>query len=269
MWRTNLKVGLIVLGTVGFYTYLANAIPQVESEVPEELTFTGDVTTEQLVQAGDELYNGAGGCTACHGLGTRAPHLLADEAGTGLIGERCASRVPGEDCKSYLHRSMVEPGAFVVPGYQPIMPDMSRTLSPAQIWSTIAYLQSLGGDVTVTAADIGEAGPAGDAAAGGAGPAGGAAGGPATASLDPLEIMRANQCFLCHVLAGEGAAIGPAFDGLGARLRPEQIRQSILDPAAAASPGYEALAGVMPATFGNQLTAAQLEAVVTYLSSAQ
>jgi hypothetical protein len=48
-----------VLGTVGFYTYIANAIPQVESDVPTELTFAGEVTAEQLVQAGDELYHGA------------------------------------------------------------------------------------------------------------------------------------------------------------------------------------------------------------------
>lgn len=268
MWRTNLQAGLVVLVTVGLYTYLANAIPQVESEVPAELTFTGEVTAEQLVQAGDELYNGAGGCTACHGLGTRAPHLLADEAGTGLIGERCDSRVTGEDCKTYLHKSMVEPGAYIVPGYEPIMPDMSRTLSAEQIWAMIAYLQSLGGEVTVTAADIGEAGAAepGDAAGAAPGAAGDAAG---TTSQDPLEIMRANQCFVCHVLDGEGSPIGPAFDGIGARLDADAIRRSILDPEAELAEGYETLAGVMPATFGDQLTAAQLEAVVDYLAGLQ
>ena len=265
MWRTNLEVGLVVLATVGVYTYIANAIPQVESDVPEELTFTGGVTAEQLVQAGDELYHGAGGCTACHGLGTRAPHLLADEAGTGLIGERCATRVPGEDCKTYLHRSLVEPGAHVVEGYQPIMTDMSRTLSMAQVWATVAYLQSLGGEVTVTGADIDDASApaAGGAAGGGAAPAG------ATASLEPLEIMRANLCIACHILAGEGAPIGPPLDGIGGRLSADQIRHSILDPGAEIAAGYENFAGLMPATFGSQLTAAQLEAVVTYLTALQ
>lgn len=258
MWRTNLQVLLVVLGTIGVYTYIANTIPQVESDVPTELTFTGEVTAEQLVQAGDELYHGAGGCTTCHGLGTRAPHLVADEAGTGTIGARCGARVPGSDCKTYLHQSLVEPNAYVVEGYQPIMADMSRTLSPAQIWSLVAYLESLGGEVTVTAADIGDV----DAPAPGI-----AASAPTTASLEPLEILRANQCVVCHVLGGEGGPIGPAFDGIGARLDAEQIRRAILEPGAEITAGYESFAGVMPATFGTQLTASQLEALVTYLAA--
>jgi mono/diheme cytochrome c family protein len=260
MWRTNVEVGLVVLVTVGAYTYIANTIPQVESDVPEELTFTGEVTAEQLVQAGGELYNGAGGCTACHGLGTRAPNLLTDEGGTGLIGERCGTRVPGEDCKTYLHRSLVEPGAHVVEGYDPIMTDMSRTLSPAQIWSTVAFLQSLGGAVTVTADDIGDID---EPAPGTAAPP------PATASLEPLEIMRSNQCIACHALGGEGAPIGPPLDGVGGRMTADQIRRSILEPGAEVAAGFENFAGLMPATFGSQLTAAQLEAVVTYLAALQ
>ena len=51
MWGTNLRILGVVLGTVAVYTLLANAIPQVESEVPEELSFTGDV----MVSSGDEL----------------------------------------------------------------------------------------------------------------------------------------------------------------------------------------------------------------------
>lgn len=262
MWRTNLKVLAVVVGTVLFYTYVANAIPQVESDVPAELTFTGEVTPEQLVRAGDELYHGGGGCTACHGLGTRAPHLLADEGGTGLIGERCGRRVPGEDCRTYLYRSLVEPNAHIVEGYQPIMPDMSRTMSPAQVWAMVAYLESLGGEVTVTAADIGDAAGAGA----GTGATAAAAVTPAMTATDPVEIMRGSTCLLCHVLAGEGAAIGPPFDGMGARLDAQQIRRAILEPNADIAAGYESFAGVMPATFGNQLTAAQLEAVVTYLA---
>jgi mono/diheme cytochrome c family protein len=267
MWGTNLKVAFVVIGTLAFYTFLANSIPQVESDVPTELAFTGDVSPEQLVQAGEELYLGAGGCTACHGLGTRAPHLLADEGGTGTIGARCATREPGKDCKKYLHDSLIRPNDFVVPGYQPIMPDMSRTLSGTQIWALIAYLQSLGGEVTVTGADLpAEGTPAGGAsgAPGATAPTGGA-GGAATASLEPLEIMRANQCLACHKLGAEGGPIGPPFDGMGARLRPEQIRRGIVFPNADTAQGFAALAGTMPQTFGQALNAAQLEALVTFL----
>jgi mono/diheme cytochrome c family protein len=267
MWGTNLKVALVVIGTLAFYTFLANSIPQVESDVPTELTFGADVSPERLVAAGEELYLGAGGCTACHGLGTRAPHLVADEGGTGTIGARCASREPGKDCKTYLHDSLVRPNDFLVPGYQPIMPDMSRTLSGTQIWALVAYLQSLGGEVTVTGADLPAESPgqATGTASAAATPGAGGAPVPATASLEPLEIMRANQCLVCHKLGDEGGPLGPPFDGMGARLQPEQIRRAILLPNADTAQGFEAFAGTMPLTFGQQLNAAQLEALVTFL----
>ncbi|MYI22927.1 MAG: cytochrome c, partial [Gammaproteobacteria bacterium] len=103
MLKTNLSILAVVIGCLGVFTWVANAIPQIQSDVPEDLVLSDDVSPEELIAAGEELYNGGGGCTACHGLGERAPNLLSDHAGTGLIGERCANRVPGEDCKQYLH----------------------------------------------------------------------------------------------------------------------------------------------------------------------
>ncbi len=264
MWATNLKVGAVVIGTIAFYTMLANSIPQIESDVPTELAFTGAVTPEQLVQAGEELFHGAGGCTACHGLGTRAPNLLADEQGAGAIGARCATRVSGQDCKTYLHESLVNPNVYVVEGYQPIMADVSRTMSETQVWALVAFLESNGGTVTVTGADLP---PEGDAAVTAAASAAGPVA--ATASLEPIELLRANQCLVCHVLDGEGGPIGPALDDVGSRLDAAGIRHAILQPNADTTSGYEAVAGTMPATFGAQLTAAQLEAIVEYLGGRQ
>lgn len=266
MWATNLKILAIVLGTLGFYTLIANSIPQVESEVPEELVLGADVTPEQLAAAGEELYHGAGGCVACHGLGTRAPNLLADEGGTGLIGARCGARVPGVDCKEYLYQSMVEPAEYVVEGYQPIMPDMGRTMSPAQVWAMIAFLESQGGTITVSARDITTAQ---GAAGAGTGAQATAAGPQRTSSTDPRELIRELGCLACHRLGSEGGPIGPPFDGMGARLSSEAIRRGILSPNADTARGYEQVAGVMPATFGEQLSAAQLEAIVDYLAEIQ
>ena len=139
---------------IGFYTGIAHVIPQLQSEVPEALSLTGDMTPEVMMSAGERVYNGAGGCTACHGLGTRAPNLLSDHAGQGPIGARCGSRVKTMDCKAYLYQSMTNPGGFIVAGFEPIMPDMRRQLSEDQIWATVAFLESQGGEVTVTAADM-------------------------------------------------------------------------------------------------------------------
>ncbi|HLQ58894.1 MAG TPA: cytochrome c, partial [Gemmatimonadales bacterium] len=192
MWANNLRILGVVLGTLALYTLIANKIPQVQSEVPHALTLGSNVTPEQLVSAGDQLYHGAGGCTACHGLGTRAPNLLTDEKGLGPIGARCGKREPGKDCKAYLYESLTSPRAFVVPGYEPIMPEMGRILSPQQIWALVAFLESQGGTVDVTASDIPPANAPASPAASSSGP--GIAGG----STDPMTIIRGAGCTGCH-----------------------------------------------------------------------
>lgn len=257
MWRTNLKIVLTVVGTLAVYTGVANMIPQVRSEVPETLQLGADATPEELVAAGERVYRGAGGCEACHGLGTRAPDLL------GEIGTRCAERVPEMGCKEYLHESMVNPGAYVVEGFQPIMPDMSRTLSPVQIWAVVAFLESQGGEVTVTSADIPATGGAGAGA--GTGGAGGAGGGGETAASAPAEIFRTFGCPACHLFQGEGAEIGPPFAEMAGK-DPAYIRRGILEPNADTAQGYEAMAGTMPPNFGERMSEAQIDAVVEYLA---
>jgi mono/diheme cytochrome c family protein len=265
MWATNLKILGVVLGTLALYTLIANKIPQVQSEVPRALTLGADVTPEQLVQAGEQVFTGIGGCTTCHGLGTRAPNLLTDEKGQGPIGARCGRREPGKDCKSYLHEALVQPGAFVVPGYEPIMPDMSRTLSPQQIWAVIAYLEAQGGTVTVSASDI----PAGSQGGLTPGASPGKTGVPGITggSTDPMAIIRGAGCVGCHKLGTEGAAVGPDLTHVGGRLTAAGIREAILLPDAKVTKGFEKFAGIMPKTFGDQLTANQLETLVRFLAA--
>ena len=265
MWATNLKIVGVVLGTLALYTLIANKIPQVQSEVPRALALGADVTPEQLVRAGEQVFNGIGGCTTCHGLGTRAPNLLTDEKGQGPIGARCGKREPGKDCKSYLFESLTQPRAFVVAGYEPIMPEMSRTLSPQQIWAVIAYLESQGGTVTVSASDI----PAETKPTPGASPGSSGGGGPGLAggSTDPMAIIHAAGCIGCHKIGVEGAAIGPDLTHVGGRLNAAGIREAILLPDAKVTKGFEKFAGIMPKTFGNQLTANQFEALVRFLAA--
>ncbi len=262
MWATNLRIVAVVLGTLAFYTLIANKIPQVESEVPQTLTLGANVTPEQLVAAGEKVFNGIGGCTTCHGLGTRAPNLLTAEQGEGLIGARCGKREPGRSCKQYLFESLDQPAAYIVKGYQPIMPVMTRQLSPQQIWAVIAFLESQGGTVDVTAADIPAEAPA-PAAAGGGGGGAALAGG----STDPKAIIQAAGCLACHRLDGQGQVIAPDLTHVGSRRSPESIRKKILDPTSSIAKGYEKLAGIMPKTFGTMLNAAQLEALTQYLAA--
>jgi len=262
MWATNAKIVGIVLGTLALYTLIANKIPQVQSEVPQTLTLGANVTPEQLVAAGEKVFNGIGGCTTCHGLGTRAPNLLTDEKGQGPVGARCGKREPGKSCKQYLYESLDQPGAYVVEGYQPIMPVMTKQLSPEQVWAVIAFLESQGGTVDVTATDI----PAASAApAASTAPSGSAAF--AGGSTDPKAIIQAAGCLVCHKLDGQGQVIAPDLTHVGSRRDAESIRKKILDPASSVAKGYEKLAGIMPKSFGTMMNAAQLEALVQYLAA--
>src|SRR5437867_4705747 len=194
MWATNLRIIGIVLGTLALYTLIANKIPQVQSEVPHALTLGANVTPEQLVTAGDQLYHGAGGCTACHGLGARAPNHLTDEKGQGQIGARCGKREAGKACKAYLYESLTSPRAYVVQGYEPIMPEMGRILSPQQLWALVAFLESNGGTVDVTASDI----PAAGSSTTSRPTTSPASGGIAAGSTDPMSIIRGAGCTGCH-----------------------------------------------------------------------
>ena len=265
MWATNAKVVGIVLGTLALYTLIANKIPQVQSEVPQTLTLGANVTPEQLVAAGEKVFNGIGGCTTCHGLGTRAPNLLTDEKSQGSIGARCGKREPEKSCKQYLYESLDQPGAYVVEGYQPIMPVLTRQLSPEQVWSVIAFLEAQGGTVDVTADDIAKSKPAQPAPGASPGGAGGAAF--AGGGTDPKVIIQAAGCLVCHKLDGQGQMIAPDLTHIGARRAAESIRKKILDPTSSIAKGYEQLAGVMPKTFGTMMSAAQLEALVQFLSA--
>src|SRR3989442_13540250 len=124
---------------------VAKENPQGQPEVPQAGSLGENVAAEGRVGAGEQVFQGSGGCTVCHRLGTRAPNLLTDEKGLGPIGARCGKREPGKDCKAYLYESLVNPRAYVVASYGPIMPEMARTLSPQQLWAMGAVLDRQGG----------------------------------------------------------------------------------------------------------------------------
>src|SRR5256886_6094988 len=150
------------------------------------------------------------------------------------------------------------------------MPVMTKQLSPPQVWSVIAFLESQGGTVDVTASDIPATSSTSTTSttsttAGGGG--GGGSGGFAGGSADPKAIIQAAGCLACHKLDGQGQVIAPDLTHVGSRRDAESIRKKILDPASSIAKGYEKLAGIMPKTFGTMMNAAQLEALAQYLAA--
>ncbi|MCI0398749.1 MAG: cytochrome c [Chloroflexi bacterium] len=246
---------IVIVAIAGF----ASLIPQVESPAPETLEISGNLSGAELAALGQEVFESAeAACLTCHGLGReglRAPDLAG-------IGAAAADRVPGQPAEAYIRESIEDPCAHVVEGFDCIMPQtLLQTLGPAKVTALVAFLQSQGGEVTVTLSA--------EEAEGDAGSSGGGVGVPGTTAE---EIIAALACSGCHTIEAIGAtgAVGPDLSQIGARLSADEIRESILAPDAVIAeqcPTGPCPAGVMPKIFGERLTARQLETVVDFLSN--
>jgi mono/diheme cytochrome c family protein len=145
-----LKIGALTVATTAFYTLVGQLVPQKEVQPPKETVLAKEMTQDDLLKAGKEIMEGKGLCFTCHTVGKQGALRFPDLEG---IGARAASRRPGLSDVDYLAQSIYEPGAFIVPGFNPGMPVINKPpigLSDQEILAVIAYLQSLGGKVTVT-----------------------------------------------------------------------------------------------------------------------
>jgi mono/diheme cytochrome c family protein len=145
-----LRIGLLVLATTGFYTYVGQMVPQKEVLAPKETELSGNVSTADMVQIGRGIMEGKGLCLTCHTIGKSGALRFPDLAG---IDTRAKTRVAGLNDVEYLAQSMYEPLAYVVPGFPPAMPPINKPpigLTDQEILCVIAYLQTLGGTPTVT-----------------------------------------------------------------------------------------------------------------------
>jgi cytochrome c oxidase subunit 2 len=82
------------------------------------------------------------GCTACH---TVDGSKLVGPTWKGAYGEE-VKLTNGDTVKvddAYIHESIVDPGAKVVDGYQPIMPSFKGQVDDQQIADITAYIASL------------------------------------------------------------------------------------------------------------------------------
>lgn len=87
------------------------------------------------------------------------------------------------------------------------------------------------------------------------------------AAEDGAEIFVAQKCNVCHSINGVGnikPGIGVPLDGVGSKLKAEEIREWIVDPV-----GSRAKAGStkLPAMIKKKLTDEQVTALVKYLST--
>lgn len=144
------RIGLLVLGTTAFYTYVGQMVPQKEVHPPTEVQLKADMTTPELIKAGREIMDNKGLCFTCHTIGKKGPLRFPDLENVGVTAK---TRIQGMTDVEYFAQSMYEPDAFIVKGFNPGMPVINKApigLSDQEILCVIAYLQNLGGTPTVT-----------------------------------------------------------------------------------------------------------------------
>ena len=137
--QTPTLIAALEGGEAAATTAEAEEAAEGTEEAPAEASTeeVGDATQEAAgdAQLGEELF--AATCSGCHGD--------ADAAGPARVGmgERAAERVEGMSAEEYLHESIVDPSAYIVEGYQDIMPhDYEEQFSEEEINSIVAYLMS-------------------------------------------------------------------------------------------------------------------------------
>jgi cytochrome c551/c552 len=146
-------------------------------------------------------------------------------------------------------------------------------LFPAGVvgWAVGHYTGHHGGTVTVT---VGAASTTTAAAA----PTTTAAAAPTTTaaaapSVDAKAVFTSAGCGACHTLAAAGtsATVGPDLDSAPAKDAKSAgmplaafVKQSIVDPNAYIAPGFQK--GIMPGTFAKTLSAAKIDALVSFIT---
>lgn len=185
------------------------------------------------------------GCTGCHsldgstGIGPSLFQLAGRDVEVMTAGQERKLKIDAD----YLRRSIRDPKADVVEGFQPIMPPFGKDqLSDADLQAVIDYL-------------LGKT-PAAK-----------------PAKLDGRKLLEENGCLGCHTTDGS-KLVGPSFLGIGGsevevmrggqelkiRVDADYLRRSILDPKADIVEGYPP---IMPA--GNSLSKQEVDAIVEYL----
>lgn len=269
--RNAFKIFGFTVLVLAFYAYIGQMVPQERNEPPQTADLSANMTTEEMVKAGREIFTGKGTCTNCHaveeGEGTgRFPNLHN-------IGATASERREGDSELEYLAESLYKPNAYVVEGYTPAMPPMSEPpigLSDQEIKAVIAYLQSLDGTPTISMGTTLKYEENGTASAQTASSEESAS---ATASAEASrgkELFNKHLCNTCHRLDEPTDKVGPSLYDVGSRLSRAKIREAIMKPDATVREGYPA--GTMKTTleganFYEQVTDEEMNTLIDFLAS--
>jgi mono/diheme cytochrome c family protein len=166
--------------------------------------------------------------------------------------------------KAYIIESLINPNAYIVEGYPPIMPAVDKppiALNRSEVWALTAFLESLGGNVDVTLNDV----PATVGAGGGAGGAQAEVKIPGDPKAGEAVFQGKGTCIACHKAGKIGASpVGPDLSQIAKIQTPDYIMKKILDPKGAGTVANFP-PGVMPQDFGTRLTSKEYVDLVAFL----
>ena len=252
-----LQLAVLTVSMTGFYMMVGQAVPQKEVHPPEVIEIAADVSTEEMIEIGQEIYLGKGICSTCHTIGKTGSLRFPDLDG---IAVRAAERKRAEGFTAidYLAESLYEPDVFIVDGFNPGMPAVGKPpigLTDQEILAVIAYLQTLGGSASVTMET--KLVYTGGTLGGGTAPAAAAdgAGEVATAEVAAESadtVLDSYGCTRCHDSRSPVDPASPSLEGVGARLDAEALLSALYH-----HPGDDGL---------DQVTLAELETLVQHLS---
>ncbi|HEX8735749.1 MAG TPA: cytochrome c oxidase subunit II [Pyrinomonadaceae bacterium] len=105
---------------------------------------SGNTSNQTPVEAGKELFETKLGCASCHAGGPNQRGAKLE----GVFGTQ-VKLMGGQTVNAdeeYIRESILNPGAKIVEGYQPIMPTFKGQVSEEQLVALIAYIKSLSGN---------------------------------------------------------------------------------------------------------------------------
>lgn len=96
-------------------------------------------TLSPLAQQGKQVFSRV--CGACH---STTPDTIIVGPSLAGIASRAGNRVEGQDAYTYLLTSVMQPDAYMVEGFENLMPNnLSKQLTGEELDAVIAYLQTL------------------------------------------------------------------------------------------------------------------------------
>ena len=239
MNKSMLKITAFGIAVIGFYIYITIYVAGLSG------TGGGESAGGVSPEAGEKIFWGDGQCSTCHKIGTSGSATRGpDQDGLAGRSEERAKELGLPTGLDYLVESIVDPEKYIVKGYDKIMPkvrDPPIMLSREKILAVLAYLQTLGGELDISAImkykdKIPEA---------------------SKKKVKPwvapvvvdakegekvfFDETRPVTCGKCHVINGRGKKVGPELTGIGAIQTPEYFLESILKPSAKIVKGYETM----------------------------